>query len=105
MSSGTNPRLMNNALAPNGRKRRLSVLRYKCPDPTLSSPVQPVKYQRLSSEAHTNSMAHLPGSNNHKMAAPGSGVGAGRSAKVGFNNVAKKSSQGKKLVIKNRKGV
>ena len=84
---------MNNPLAPNGRKRRLTPLRQKIPDPT-TLPFQPVKLRRLE-EPHN--MAHLPGSNNHKVSVAGSG---GENA--GFN---KKGGQGKKLVIKNRKGV
>lgn len=44
-------------------------------------------------------MAHMPGSpnNNHK-------TSLGMSAKIGFNNISKKNGQGKKLVIKNRRG-
>ena len=90
---------MSNPLLPNGRKRRLTPLHKKHRDPTLI-PYQPVKRQRANSNAPPN-MAHLPGSNNHKMSA-GTGGSAGR---VGFNNLAKKSNQGKKLVIKNRKGI
>ncbi|CAI8003654.1 Cullin-4A [Geodia barretti] len=97
MTDRTNPGLMSNPLLPNGRKRRLTPLHKKHRDPTLI-PYQPVKRQRANSNAPPN-MAHLPGSNNHKMSA-GTGGSAGR---VGFNNLAKKSNQGKKLVIKNRK--
>ena len=88
---------MSNPLLPNGRKRRLTPLHKKHRDPTLI-PYQPVKRQRSNSNAPPN-MAHLPGSNNHKMSA---GTGGGVAGRVGFN---KTSNQGKKLVIKNRKGI
>lgn len=90
---------MSNSLLPNGRKRRLTPLSKKWYDPTLI-PYQPVKQQKTDSNAPPN-MAHLPGTNNHKMSSGGDGT----TAKIGFNNLAKKSNQGKKLVIKNRKGI
>ena len=88
---------MSSCFIPNGRKRRLTSLRVKSSDSTLP-PFRPHKRLRTrKSDTHEPlDMAHLPGSsNNHKMS----------SSKVGFNNIAKKSNQGKKLVIKNRRGM
>ena len=102
MSGKSNKGPMSSRYVPNGRKRRLTSLRVKVPDKNLI-PFQALKRQRTSdSDSNTPlNMAHMPGSpndtNNHKMS-------LGVSTKVGFNNLTKKPGQGKKLVIKNRRG-
>ena len=111
--SGSGSRGSMNNHCPNGRKRRLTSHRVKVsssPDsnqPQLRFP--PKKRPRtddpelLDAAPSTSAveMAHLPeASNNHKISLGNNFVKAGIS-----NNHARKPGQGKKLVIKNRKGV
>ena len=87
---------LSSCFVPNGRKRRLTHLRVKTTDSKI--PFRPLKRQRIKSSDSNEplNMTDLPGaSNNHKLSP----------AKVGFNNIAKKNTQGKKLVIKNRRGM
>lgn len=94
---------MSSLYVPNGRKRRLNSLRVKVPDKN-QIPFSAKKRRRTSDSAPHSpiNMAHLPGSpnsaNNHKLS-------LSVTANVGFNNISKKPGQGKKLVIKNRRGI
>lgn len=99
MSGTSNAGPMSSRCLPNGRKRPLTSLRVRLPDQSIL-PFHALKRQKVSEPSSPPDMAHLPGSpnNNHK-------TPLGVSTKIGFNNVAKKNGQGKKLVIKNRRGI
>ena len=106
---------MNHRCPPNGRKRRLTSIRVKATSSSQSQlPFLPKKRQRTSDSENSDSqlaccsgsvdMAELPvspsGTNNHRLSLGNNLLGKG-----GINNHTKKSGQGKKLVIKNRKGL
>ena len=122
----------NHNLPPNGRKRKLSN-RNSCTSSEASTSSSSLssrqsklnftpnhKRQRLSVNSsnhsqlslhHTNSkeketseMAHQPGTNNRLSFGTNNFVASKVAVASGTNNHVKKPSQGKKLVIKNRKG-
>ena len=115
MSGSGRTTSMNQLCPPNGRKRRLTSIRVKATSSSQSQlPFPPKKRQRTSDSETSDSqlaccsgsvdMAELPvspsGTNNHRLSLGNNLLGKG-----GVNNHAKKSGQGKKLVIKNRKGL
>ena len=106
---------VNNHFPPNGRKRQLNAhstsptndrtqtkLRFPPEKRTRLSPE--VSDQAHSSSSSTEDMAHMAGHSETNNKLPFSNSFAAHSSKAGMNNHTRKPGQGKKLVIKNRKG-
>lgn len=94
-SSSTTSKQSKLNFTPNHKRQKISV--------NNSNHSPPLHHTNSTEETLCSDMAHQPGTNN-RMSFNNNSFVVGKAAAAGTNNHVKKPSQGKKLVIKNRKG-